>query len=129
MMDREMRDSGQHIAGQVDIAENAIAEIARDAVRTCYGVVGIGSAARGRLPVRIPRPWRRESIGVSANEGRISVRIPIIVEYGTPIATVARNVIQTVTFQLNKTVGLDVERVDVQVSGLRHDRSGGKSAS
>jgi uncharacterized alkaline shock family protein YloU len=123
IMGRDM-DNGQHIAGQVDIAESAIAELVRDAVRTCYGVVGIGTSSRRGLSARLPRPWRRQPIAISADAGRISVTIPIVVEYGTPITTVARNVIQTVAFHLRQSLGLDVERVDVRVSGLRHEAAG-----
>jgi uncharacterized alkaline shock family protein YloU len=125
MMCRDMSSTGKHIAGQVDIAESAIAELVRDAVKTCYGVVGIGSTASRRLPARLPGPWRRQPIVISVNSGRISIAIPIIVQYGTPIATVARNVIQTVGFQLRHSLGLDVDRVDVRVSGLRHEPSDG----
>jgi uncharacterized alkaline shock family protein YloU len=121
-----MDSASKHIAGQVDVAESAIAELVRDAVKTCYGVVGIGSTVSRRLPARLPGPWRRQPIAISANGGRISIAIPVIVQYGTPITTVARNVIQTVSFQLRQSLGLDVERVDVRVSGLRHEPSDGK---
>jgi uncharacterized alkaline shock family protein YloU len=126
MMCREMESASKHIAGQVDVAESAIAELVRDAVKTCYGVVGIGSTVSRSLPARLPGPWRRQPIAISANSGRISIAIPVIVQYGTPITTVARNVIQTVSFQLRQSLGLDVERVDVRVSGLRHEPSDGK---
>jgi uncharacterized alkaline shock family protein YloU len=117
-------NNGHHVPGQVDIAESAIAELVRDAVRTCYGVVGIGTSSSRRLTSRLPRPGRRQPISISAEAGRISVSIPIVVEYGTPIATVARNVVQTVAFQLRQSLGLEVERVDVRVSGLRHEPAG-----
>jgi uncharacterized alkaline shock family protein YloU len=125
MMCRDMGDTRKHIAGQVDIAESAIADLVRDAVKTCYGVVGIGSTVSRRSPARLPGPWRRQPIAISVKDGRISIAIPIVVQYGTPIATVARNVIQTVGFQLRHSLGLDVERVDVRVSGLRHEASNG----
>ena len=125
MMCRKMTGAPKHIAGQVDIAERAIAELVRDAVKSCYGVVGIGSTTSRRLPARLPGPWHRQPIAITVNGGRISVTIPIIVQYGTPIATVARNVIQTVDFQLRNSLGLDVERVDVRVSGLRHEAADG----
>jgi uncharacterized alkaline shock family protein YloU len=126
MMCREMGHSPKPVAGQVDIAESAIADLVRDAVKTCYGVVGIGSTASRRLPARLPGPWRHHPIKISVITGRISIAIPVIVQYGTPITTVARNVIQTVSFQLRQSLGLDVERVDVHVSGLRHEPADGK---
>ncbi len=71
-------------SGRIDIDEDAIAAIVRDAVRSRYGVVAIG------------RPRR-----------------------GSPIATVARKVIETVTFQIKRTLGIGVDRVDVNIGGLR----------
>jgi uncharacterized alkaline shock family protein YloU len=106
-------------AGRVDITEGAITAIVRDAVRSCYGVVDIGKPSRNRVISRLARPWKREVIEVSVYESHISVLVPIVVEYGTPIGTVARNVIRTVTFQLRHALGMPVDRVDVHVTGLR----------
>jgi uncharacterized alkaline shock family protein YloU len=106
--------------GRVDVAEGAIADLVRDVVRSCYGVVGIGTSSRRRLVSRVPRPWRRSAIDISVLDGRVSISVPVIIEYGTPVATVARNVIQSVSFQIQQTLGLPVERVDVHVAGLRH---------
>lgn len=106
--------------GQIDVAEVAIADLVRDAVRSCYGVVGIGTSSGSGLVTKVTLPWRRSSIGFSMRDGWNSDSVPVFVAFGTPIATVARNVIQTVSFQLTQTLGLAVERVDVRVAGLRH---------
>jgi uncharacterized alkaline shock family protein YloU len=68
----------------------------------------------------VPRPWRKSLIKIDVRDGRVSISVPIIVEYGTPVATVARNVIQSVGFRLEQTLGLPVERVDIHIAGLRH---------
>ena len=114
-------------SGRIDIDEDAIATIVRDAVRACYGVVAIGRPRRGSPIVkRLANPFHRDRIGIALDDGRIAVRLSIVVEYGTPIATVARNVIETVTFQITSTLGMEVDRVDVNVSGLRvSDRAAG----
>ena len=104
--------------GPVDITEAAITALVRDAVRSCYGVVGIGKTSRNRVISRL-RPWKREAINVTVADNRVSVLVPIVIEYGTPIGTVARNVIRQVTFQLRHALGMPVERVDVHVTGLR----------
>lgn len=117
-------------SGRIDIDEDAIATIVREAVRSCYGVVAIGQPRRGSPIVkRLAHPFHRDKIGIALNDGRIAVRLSIVVEYGTPIATVARNVIETVTFQIKRTLGMEVDRVDVNVSGLRvSDRAAGSLA-
>lgn len=110
------------VRGHVDVAESAIVDLVRDVVRGCYGVVGIGHSVRSRRSLRVPVPriWQKSTIGIAVVDGRVSIRIPVIIEYGTPVVTVARNVIQSVSFQVNQTLGIPVERVDVCVAGLRH---------
>ena len=117
-------------SGRIDVDEDAIATIVREAVRSCYGVVAIGQPRRSSAIVkRLAQPFHRDNIAVSLVGGRIAVRLSIVVEYGTPIATVARNVIETVTFQIQRTLGVEVDRVDVNVSGLRvSDRAAGTLA-
>lgn len=117
-------------SGRIDVDEDAVATIVRDAVRSCYGVVAIGRPRR-RSPIvrRLVNPFHRDKISVELADGRIAVRLSIVVEYGTPIATVARNVIESVTFQIQRTLGMDVDRVYVNVSGLRvSDRAAGSLA-
>ena len=106
-------------SGRVDISESVIATLVRDAVRSCYGVVGIGRPSRNALFALLSRPLTRNSVKVSVEDGRISIYVPIVVEYGTPVGTVARNVIQTVSYGLRHALGIPVERVDVHVTGLR----------
>jgi len=117
-------------SGRIDIDEDAIASIVREAVRSCYGVVAIGQPHRGSPIIkRLTSPFHRDKICIALTDSRIAVRLSIVVEYGTPIATVARNVIQTVTFQITRTLGIEVDRVDVNVSGLRiSDRAAGTLA-
>jgi uncharacterized alkaline shock family protein YloU len=113
------QDDQQPVMGQVDVAESAIIDLVRDVVRGCYGVVGIGRSAPSRRTVRLPRIWKKSTISIAVIDGRVSITIPLIIEYGTPVATVARNVIQSVSFQVHQTLGLPVERVDICVAGLR----------
>lgn len=115
-----MRTSNEAIpGGSVDISEGATATVVRDAVRACDGVVGIGKPRRDLLMARLARPWTRRSIKVTVENVRIAVCVPIVVEYGTPIGTVARNVVQSVTYRLKSALGMPVERVHVHVTGLR----------
>ncbi len=105
--------------GRVRVAESAIVSIVREAVLSSYGVVdlaprslgsaigrklGIGGAARG--------------IGLKVSDNRVSIELSVVMEYGVPIFTVASNVMQAVRFQVERVLGMDVERVDVNVDGL-----------
>ena len=106
--------------GRIEVAESAIASVVHAAVLSCYGIVdmaprSIGSAIGKRLGL----PRRGRGIAVAVADGRITVELSVVMEYGTPIFTVAKNVMKTVTFQVERTLGMPVERVDVTVEGLR----------
>jgi uncharacterized alkaline shock family protein YloU len=51
-----------------------------------------------------------------------------VVEYGTPIFTVANNVMKSVQFEAERVLGMTVDRVNVNVDGLRVSRLGEGSA-
>jgi uncharacterized alkaline shock family protein YloU len=105
--------------GSVNIADNAIITTVHEAVLSCYGVVdmaprSIRSAIGKRL--RLSRDSRGIDISVSGN--RVTIELSVVMEYGTPIFTVASNVMAAVKFQVERVLGMDVERVNVNVDGL-----------
>ena len=113
--------------GRIEVAESAIATIVHDAVLSCYGIVdmaprSVGSAIGKRLG--LARPGRGIAVGVA--DGRITVELSVVMEYGTPIFTVAKNVMKTVTFRVERTLGMPVERVNVTVQGLRVSADGAR---
>jgi len=106
--------------GKIDVSTTAIASIANEAVLTCYGVVG---TAPKDLPTGIVNVLSRESkrgIDVRVDdEGRVSVDVYVIIEYGTRIASVARSVMNVVKFNLERALGIPIAEVNVHVEGLR----------
>jgi uncharacterized alkaline shock family protein YloU len=105
--------------GRVRIADNAITTIVHEAVLSCYGVVdmaprSIRSAIGRRLGIGKGVP----GIDISVNDNSVSIELSVVMEYGTPIFTVASNVMQAVKFQVERVLGMDVERVNVNVDGL-----------
>ena len=105
--------------GRVRIADNAIVTIVHEAVLSCYGIVdlapwSIGSAISRRLGFSN----EARGIDISVIDNRVSIELSVVMEYGTPIFTVASNVMQAVKFQVERVLGMDVERVNVNVDGL-----------
>lgn len=115
--------------GRVDIADSAVISVIRDAVLSCYGVVEIGpekslSAIRRRLRRHDPS----RGIAIETIDGNLQIEVSIVVEYGTPIFTVAQNVMQTVKFQVESLLDMNVDRVNVNVDGLRVSAPNEKNA-
>lgn len=106
--------------GRVEIAENAIAHTINEAVLSCYGVVDVGPQSLGSaISRRLRMSSSPRGIAVTTTDEGLQVEVSIVVEYGTPIFTVAQNVMQTVKFQVEHLLGMPVARVDVNVDGLR----------
>jgi uncharacterized alkaline shock family protein YloU len=106
--------------GRVEIAENAVAHTIHEAVLSCYGVVDMGPRSLGSaISRRLRMSNSPHGIDVTTIDGALQIEISIVVEYGTPIFTVAQNVMQTVKFQVEHLLGMPVDRVNVNVDGLR----------
>jgi uncharacterized alkaline shock family protein YloU len=106
--------------GRIEVAEVAITAIVHGAVLSCYGIVDMAPRSiRSAIGKRLGFASRARGIAVQVADGRVSVELSVVVEYGTPIFTVARNVMKTVKFQVERTLGMPVERVNVNVEGLR----------
>lgn len=106
--------------GKIIVAAEAIAMVAGIAATECYGVVGM--AARG-LQDGLAHVLGRENLGrgvhVEVAGDRVSLTLSIIVGYGTRISEVARNVVAQVRYAVEQATGLRVERVRIEVQGVR----------
>jgi len=105
--------------GRVTISPRAIATIAYQATRQSYGVVGLTSKnlMEGITQVIVKDPTH--GIEVKYDGQKISIDLYVIIEYGTRIKSVASSVSNTVKFNVEKALGMPVERVNVHVRGLR----------
>ncbi|MFZ5975949.1 MAG: Asp23/Gls24 family envelope stress response protein [Bacillota bacterium] len=106
--------------GKIELADGVIASIAGSTATECYGVVGMASlsAADG-----IADLLKRESMGkgvrVLVQNSILTIDMGVIIEYGVSIATVASNVIDNVKFNVELLTGMQVDKVNVTVKGIR----------
>jgi uncharacterized alkaline shock family protein YloU len=106
--------------GKVEVSPTAIASLASQVVLECYGVVGMATKdlASGIVEILQPASHRR-GVNVSINGDQIVVDLYVVIEYGTRIATVARNIQSVVKYTLEKALGVPVVAVNVHVEDLR----------
>jgi uncharacterized alkaline shock family protein YloU len=116
----EVTTSEADATGKIEVSPKAISHLAYRAAIRSYGVVGLAS--------RHSRPgWaellRREDVskGVEVNfsNGQVIVNLYVILEYGTRISEVARNIMSNVKFALESSLGISVVQVNVTVQGSR----------
>ncbi|MDA1329707.1 MAG: Asp23/Gls24 family envelope stress response protein [Chloroflexi bacterium] len=104
--------------GSIMVAPRAIATIAHRAAIETYGVVGLASKnlLNGISHFIVKDPTHGTEINY--DEGRISIDLYVIVEYGVNIKSVASNVAQSVRFNVEKALGVAIEAVNVHVRGM-----------
>ncbi len=106
--------------GSITIAKEVIGQIAGMAAMECYGLVGMASRnMQDGLAELLGQENLTKGLAVKVSEDKVELELNIIVEYGTNIHEVAQNIIDKVTYTLKDSVGVEVEKVDVNVQGVR----------
>lgn len=109
--------------GRIEVFPSAVGAIAAHAAMRCYGISGM--AARG-LRDGFAELLRRENaargVEVVPADGGLAIDVYVIVQYGVRISEVAHNLQQTVKFEVERSVGVPVVQVNVNVQGVREER-------
>ncbi|MCP1144004.1 Asp23/Gls24 family envelope stress response protein [Lysinibacillus endophyticus] len=107
--------------GQIDIANDVIAQIAGGAAIECYGVVGMASKhqIRDGLTDILRKENFAKGVIIRQNGQDLNIDMYIIVSYGTKISEVAYQVQSKVKYTINKTLGMSVNSVNIFVQGVR----------
>jgi uncharacterized alkaline shock family protein YloU len=106
--------------GKIEVTPTAIASLASQAVLECYGVVGMAvkDLASGIVEILSPASHRR-GVRVRIDDDLIIIDLYVVIEYGTRIAMVARNMQSAVKYTVEKALGVPVTAVNVHVQDLR----------
>lgn len=105
--------------GQIEVSATAIARVASAAALRSYGVVGMSAPnLASDIAATLSRDPAR-GVAVTVKDDRLIIDVYVIIEYGTRISTVAQSLIDAVRYDVEKTVGIPVEQVNVHVQGLR----------
>jgi uncharacterized alkaline shock family protein YloU len=113
--------------GRIEVSPRVVASIVSHAAGESYGVVGM--AARGLrdgIAERLNRENAQRGVQVQVSSQGIIVELYVIVEYGTRISEVAHNLMSAVRYHLEKTLGLPVLAVNVNVQGIHMERNGAR---
>lgn len=105
--------------GNIFISHRAIATIAAQTALSSYGVVGFTSRDFLRGIMNLVIRDLAYGVEINLNGEQIGIDIYIVIEYGVRITEVASSVASSIKFNVEKYTGLNVERVDVHIRGLR----------
>ncbi len=109
------------VSGTVTIANDVLADIAGYVALECYGVVGMASPSlRDGVAQLLSRDKLRKGVVISnADERSVSVDLYVVVEHGTNLTQVSRNLSDRVRYALTHDADISVADVRVHVQGIK----------
>jgi len=107
--------------GTIAVDNEVIARIAGLTAMECYGIVGMAArSVKDGLVHLLKIESLTKGVVLSINENALlCIKLHIIVEYGTNIPAIANSLIDTVKYKVEEYVGIDVEKIEVFVEGVR----------
>ena len=112
-------ETRQNELGSIMIQKEAIASIARQSTLTSYGVVGLAPKDLVENVRQILKRDAKYGVDVTFDHDGLIIDLYIVVEYGTRIKSITNSIVNSVKYNVEKTVGLPVRRINVHVRGLR----------
>ncbi len=110
----------QKSLGKIVYSDEFISNLAGLATMDCYGIVGMASQkAMDGIVELLKGENLNKGVKITTENESIRIQLFVIVEYGVSISAVASNVIDTVKYRVESITGLNVEKVDVTVNGIR----------
>ncbi len=107
--------------GHVSISDDVIASVAGGAAVSCYGIIGM--ASKNQVKDGITEILRKENyakgIVVKKDEEKLVIDLYIIVMYGTKISEIANNVQSSVKYQIEKTLDVKVDEINIYIQGIK----------
>ena len=107
--------------GKVTIDPEVIALYAGSVAVECFGIVGMAAVnMKDGLVKLLKRDYLTHGINVSVNEDiKITIDFHVIVSYGVSISTVTDNLIETVRYKVEEFTGMEIEKINIYVEGVR----------
>lgn len=110
----------EQIPGELHVANDVLADLVGNAAMQCYGVVGMTAAdVADGLNTLLPAHRLRRGVVVTSGEDGVRVDLNVVIEYGTNITVVAKNLTDAVTFALTQYAQVPVTGVNVHVQGIK----------
>ncbi len=106
--------------GSITIDKEVIAQYAGSVAMECFGIVGMaGINVKDGLVSLLKKENLTKGISVSMKNHKLILNFHIIVAYGVSIMAVADNLVETVKYKVEEFTGLEVEKVNIYVEGVK----------
>ena len=106
--------------GEIQINPEVIATYAGMTAVECFGIVGMAAISmRDGLVRLLKKESLTHGIYVQIDENRINLDFHVIVAYGISISAVADNLIENVKYKVEEFTGMNVDKINIYVEGVR----------
>ncbi len=112
----------QETNGSINISEDVIASMVRNAVLEVEGVAGLANTAGAEISELLGIRTLTKGVKVQFVEGKVVVDTILTVSYGSNVVKVARQVQEKVLAAVQATTGLEQVEVNVHVTGIAFEK-------
>jgi uncharacterized alkaline shock family protein YloU len=106
--------------GNIEIDNEVIAQYAGSVAVECFGIVGMASVNMKDGLVRLLKGESiTHGISVEITNNKLTLNFNVIISYGVSIIAVADNLISNVKYKVEKFTGLEIEKINIFVEGVR----------
>lgn len=106
--------------GAININTEVVAMIAGSSAMECYGLVGMAAKSTTNGLAKLLRGDQlTKGVDVHEEEEGIVLDLYVIVQFGTKISVVAKNIIDQVKYNVENQTGLKVLKVNLNIEGVR----------
>ena len=115
-----MKDIISTDLGEIIIENEVIAKYAGSAAVECFGVVGMASVnVKDGIVKLLKKDNITHGVNVSLKDDKLRIDLHIIVAYGVSISAVADNLISNVRYKVEEFTGMEIDKINVIVEGVR----------
>jgi len=115
-----MKGSMNTHMGNIFIDHEVIAQYAGSVAVECFGIVGMASVnVKDGLVKLLMKESITHGILVNIVNNRLILDFHVIVAYGVSIVAVCDNLISNVKYKVEKFTGLEIEKINIFVEGVR----------
>ena len=108
--------------GSINISEDVIADMVRNAIVEVEGVAGLSNTAGAEISDLLGIRSLTKGVKVQFADEKVIVDTIITVSYGSSVMKVARAVQEKVMAAVQATTGLDQVEVNVHVTGIAFEK-------
>lgn len=106
--------------GNISINNDVIAQFAGAVATECFGIVGMaGVNVKDGLVKLLKMESMSRGINVSLQNNKLTLDFHVIIAYGVAILAVSENLISNVKYKVEEFTGLEVEKINIFVEGVR----------